>query len=212
VTEPQDAPAPPPEPREPRRSPGLLVLGAVIAAVGIAWLLAAVGALDVPLLAGLAIGLMVVGLALVLAPRGAHVGPVIVLGIVLALLGGSAAAIGVDPVSGGAGERVHRPGSAGELDRDHELGLGRLELDLTRLDPEELGGTIEASVGIGELVVLLPDRAEYEVDAAVGIGEARALELSDAGWGVRLRGRSDDEPPLRLELEVGIGSVRVVQG
>ncbi|HXF98776.1 MAG TPA: LiaF domain-containing protein, partial [Gaiellaceae bacterium] len=109
------------------------------------------------------------------------------------------------------GEAREAPRSPAEVE-PYRHGVGRLTVDLTGLELEEEGPVaVEASVGVGELVVLVPRLADVSVDARVGLGNADVLGETEAGVAVDLE---EPVPPagapdLELQLEVGLGSLRV---
>ena len=88
----------------------------------------------------------------------------------VALAGVAGGAIAAAKIEGGIGERVERPVSVSELDREYRLGLGQLELDLRRLELPRGETRVEASVGVGELDITVPS------DVAVAV-------TTDARWG-----------------------------
>jgi hypothetical protein len=217
TTEPHEPTAAPP----PRRPTGAIVLGGVLAIVGLVWLLAAADA--VPLAAQAAIGvlLVAVGLAHALLPSGAHHVLLVTTGVALALLGAAASALNLDLIDGGVGDRRYAPTELTELRHEYSLGIGSLGIDLTRLESdEEPAGELmlSATVGIGELVVAVPREASVHVDASVGIGEVNVRGQRRSGIDVHLQtedaGAGEDDggavTAIRLLLEGGIGSVRVV--
>ena len=89
-------------------------------------------------------------------------------------------AIAAASVKGGIGERVERPVSVSELEREYRLGFGQLELDLRGLELPRGETRVQASVGVGELDITVPS------DVAVAV-------TTDARWGeVDLLGRETD--------------------
>lgn len=70
------------------------------------------------------------------------------------------------------GDPSYAPASVQQVQDSYSLGVGQLTIDLSRLTPEELAevGTIEASVSLGELFVVLPLGAGTVVKADVGAG------------------------------------------
>lgn len=210
-------PVPPPAaerpPSERRGRPASAVaFGVLLAAAGVVWLLTSLGAFDVSVEVWLGALLVLTGIGLLLLPAGAR-GPLVVIGVVLALAGAAASAVDVD-VGGGVGERRERPRAPEELDDPYELGVGALRIDLRDLEVEQGDRlALEASVGIGELVVSVPEDASVEVDAHVDVGDVDALGERRSGLDVDLDERFDgDGPELILELETGIGSIKVVTG
>lgn len=187
-----------------------LALGFVFLVAGTLWLLAAAGAIDLSYGAAIGVLLVVIGLAIALVP-GRH-GALVVLGILVAIAGIPALLVGSDVFSGGVGDRLETPATAAELE-DFQHGIGQLVVDLTTpgLDLDER--TVVASIGIGELVVRVPEDVDVTVDVHGGIGNAEALGRTESGLDVTLEGISgtSGSQELDLELDAGIGNVRVEQ-
>lgn len=104
---------------------------------------------------------------------------------------------------------------------DRELAIGELTIDLRDIDPDP-GEVpkVSAEVGLGHLLVLLPDDMTAEVDARSRVGNVDASALPDRDGGVDVRerftmeGRTDPERELprrrvELDLRVGVGEVEV---
>jgi hypothetical protein len=201
---------------------GRIALGLILLAIGLLWLLQSLDVIDVPWDALLPVSLIAVGAVLVVGARtGRHSG-LIVLGIVLTLATALVTAVDV-PLIGGAGQRVISPQSVAELEPRYDLAVGQLVLDLSGL---QLTGAeridIEARVGMGELVVELPQGVLPEAHARAGLGDVQVLGEQASGFSPeRTTGRCDgsrliggiDFPTgcLRLDLSVGLGSVKVNQ-
>jgi hypothetical protein len=201
---------------EPRGRPtGALVLGALLAAIGLVWLLATLDAVPISLQVGLGLLLLVVGAAIALLPEGGHHVLLVTSGIVLAALAWGVLALNLDLVADGVGERRHAPTALADVEHDYTLGVGSLGIDLTGIETDEEGAVpVRASIGIGELVVAVPREATIIVDARVAVGEVAVRGLRQGGFDVRLRtedeGAGDEPLAFRLQLEAGIGSIRVV--
>ncbi|MGH8982785.1 MAG: LiaF domain-containing protein, partial [Acidimicrobiia bacterium] len=117
------------------------------------------------------------------------------------------------PLAGGIGERDYRPATFAVVDDHYELGIGSLELDLRQLEFAGRNEKVRASVGIGELKVWVPDDVRVIVDAGVSVGELVTFGEQEGGTGVDdrvLRAGAEGGGTLRLELEGGIGSVKVL--
>jgi len=220
-----NGPAPPAEgPRpapEPAPGTGRVVVGLLLVLGGAAWLADALGVsfpwgLVLPALL-VAIGLALVGFAV----RGRSSGILVAAGAVLTVLlaVGSGARV---PLSGGVGERVERPTSVAELRERYELAVGSLTVDLTGLGEEGTAlrnRVVEARVGVGELVVVLPEGWRGNATAQAGIGEVRLLGRSQEGLGPELRAVEEGPVPpgsapllVHLEASVGMGQVEVRGG
>jgi phage shock protein PspC (stress-responsive transcriptional regulator) len=109
----------------------------------------------------------------------------------------------------GVGDRQFVVTSAAELRDEYRLGIGTIELDLSRMQ-FPLGAThLETSVDIGDLRVILPPGV-----ALRGYGEARAghvnlLGREDDGWNADVDLGGSGDRVLDLVAHVGAGSVRV---
>jgi predicted membrane protein len=190
---------------------GRLALGAVVLGAGVLWLLSAADVIDLAYSTWIGAGLVAIGLAIAVTP-GRH-GLLVLLGILVALAGIPALVIDEDVLKGGVGEAVETPRSQADLEPFRQ-GIGKLTVDLTSPGLELDGVAIEASVGIGELVVIVPDDTDVSVDAHVGVGNAEALGDTESGIDVDLVGISGTSgaQEIDLELEVGIGNLRVQHG
>ncbi len=209
------AEGPPRRPRR-RRSPlGALTvsLATLITGVLLALRLSGVDALTAPRI--IAVALLVVGAGLLV---GAWVGRarwLIAVGLVLALaLGGSVAArsAGLDD---GIGERTWTPTG----DASYALGAGEAVVDLTSLRPGE-PVEVDAELGVGRLLVLVPQDVRVTGEAQLGVGEI----VQVFGDGRRRDLNPDDDtevtervffagesggPEVELDLEVGMGQIEV---
>jgi predicted membrane protein len=189
-----------------RSALGLLLLGA-----GILWLLTAADVVDLSYTTWIGILLIAIGLAIVLIP-GRH-GFLTFVGVLVVLAGVPALLVDRDVFEGGIGDEVETPLTLAD-DEPFRHGIGKLTVDLTEPGLELDGETVEASVGIGELLVLVPLDTDVTLDAHVGIGNAQAFGEEENGVDVDLTtisGTSGSQE-LDLELEVGIGDVRVERG
>ena len=120
----------------------------------------------------------------------------------------------------GAGERVYRVTSQEDLQEEYELGAGELTLDLRRLDLTE-PAEVDVSVGVGELIVVLPEDVPVSAsaDVAVGVIELpgeRAVEGVDvsSSWDRVVDADTDADTVtagnLDLTLSTGLGQVTVI--
>lgn len=164
---------------------GRVALGVVLVLVGVVWLAASIGALEVDWDVVLPAALVVVGLGVLVTARSGGSGPLIGLGVVLTVICvvAALASAAFDPrvLSGGIGDRDERPATLPEP-AEFELAVGDLTVDLRDID--ELPAEVDASVGMGQLVVIVPDDVDVELDATVGAGEIRALGDGRDGVGV----------------------------
>jgi len=194
---------------------GRLLAGLVIVAFGIGWLLEALGEATVPWRVVLPAALILIGLALVLSARGGgEHGGLITLGILLTVVLTVGTVVDV-PVRGGVGERRERP--VAFMDHSYDLAVGKLTVDLRALTRAESGGKarIDAHVGIGQLVVIVPRRSlTVDVRARAGVGEIDVFGVRRSGFHVDYSTPTSAElgPVVVLDASVGIGDVEVRRG
>jgi phage shock protein PspC (stress-responsive transcriptional regulator) len=201
-----------------RRKPSLVapVLGALLAAAGTLGLLHVLDVYDVDVALALAVAVAGTGLAIAVgAFTGFRVSGLVGVGLVLLAAFGFAAALPVS-ISEGVGDKLERPLSAATLERSYEYGIGDFELDLTNVELSEGVTRVDVSLGIGELLVVVPDDVALDIDAHAGAGEVIVLGSMDDGLGADrelvLPGPDDDSPVLVLDAGVGFGQVEVRRG
>jgi hypothetical protein len=210
-------PSAPPAPRPAaRQSLFAPVLGALLAASGVFGLLAVADVYDVDLAVAFAAGVAVVGVTIAAgAMMQRRVGGLVPIGLVLFAAFGVAAAMPVS-ISSGVGEKSEQPASVAALESSYELGMGELELDLSAVTLRAGTTPVEASVGIGSLVITVPKDVALEIDAHAGVGEINVLgereDGIDADRTLRFAGSTPAAPVLKVEADVGIGNVEVQRG
>jgi hypothetical protein len=185
-----------------------VALGAVLLGAGVLWLLTTAGVLELSYRTWVGVLLIAIGLAIALTP-GRH-GLLVALGVLIALAGLPALAAGPELFKGGIGETVEAPDSRAQLEPFRHA-IGKLTVDLTSPTLELDGATVVASVGIGELVVLVPTDADVSQNIHVGVGNAEVPGTTESGIDVEideLSGTSGSQE-FELELDVGIGNARV---
>jgi predicted membrane protein len=183
-------------------------LGIVLLAAGVLWLLAATDVLDLSYRVAVGILLVVVGLTIALSRS--HRGPLVVVGVLVVLLGIPTLFVDNDLWTEGIGDETFAPAATEDLER-FEHGIGKLTVDLRTPGLELDDRTVEASLGIGDLLVLVPADTDVTVDAHVGVGNIQALGREENGIDAdleRISGTAGAQE-VELELEVGIGSIRV---
>jgi hypothetical protein len=200
-------PTPPPPTQRRRRFVGPLVFGALLIWGGAAWL----G--GVSLQDGLAIGLVILGGGFIL---GALFGGSRSL-VLPALLVGAALVFTsvVDiPWNSGIGDRRWEVDRASQLEPRYELGIGQATLDLSELSLSPTSvRRVAVELGIGHLVVEVPEGLNLEIHGHAGAGDVELLGKQDDGVSADLD-RSvkgfDDQGTVELDLEVGLGHIEVL--
>ena len=212
---PYGPPPPPPPPAPPRErsvlgrltvSAALLVTGALVA-----WNAATSD--DLSATAVLAAALVVVGGGLLVGALVGRARGLVAVGVVL-LVVTTVTAVADVHVDHSAGDRRWEPATVAEVDSPYRLGAGDATLDLRDVAVPP-GGTlrVEASVGVGQLEVIVPDDVALDVEASARVGNV------DLPEGHRTDGLDVDETYaapgapsaglLELDLSVGVGDVEV---
>ena len=212
---PEPAPAPPKE----KSVLGRLTIGVALLVAGTLVALDVADLVAVSAVVVIASALAVVALGLLLGTFVGRSRGLIALGIglVLVLIPLSAVPDGIRWNAGdGAGDRTYRVATMADLESEYALGAGSLTLDLRRLDVAA-ATTIDASVGVGELIVLLPPDVTVQVSSDVGVGEidlpATAVKSGvdiEQSWSGPPDAQPVSDPSLDLTLSAGIGSVTVI--
>ena len=183
---PVQPPRPPRPPRPRRRSAGFLaaviVSGLAMAAYGLTvWGHDEFGWSGDAHVVGLAAALVVFGLAVLgMGFAGFRSGLTGFLAVVLAISTWFASIVPGIELGGGVGDREWRPMGA-STSESYRLSIGsaNLRLDDYPTSPST-PGEVNASVGIGELRIYVPDDLTVEVRSDVSVGEIREA----GGWGL----------------------------
>lgn len=216
---PAGSPSPPPQPPHPalpkeRSVLGRLTVGVVLLVVGTLIALDLADVIVVEPVAVLASALAVVALGLLVGTLLGRARGLIALGIALVVL---LIPVGAVPdglrVNRGAGEREYRPTSQTDLADSYELGLGKLTVDLRKL---AISGdqNVDISLGMGEVIVLVPLDGAVDVEAQVGAG---TIDLpgggpEQGGMGLEQTWERDGDGTSVLTLDVsnGLGAITVI--
>ena len=109
----------------------------------------------------------------------------------------------------GTGSRVYQPTAISDVKSAYELGVGDLRLDLSHIGSVTNAKHIKASVGIGELRIIVPRDAAVAVDAHAKVGDLYVLRRHDDGRNAAVRFGSGN--PLVIDAKVGAGRIDVVR-
>ena len=196
--------------KRPRFSPSRLVVGAMLLLGGIAWLLDVTntttinwGVLLSLALLGAGAGLLLLGL------RGGTNRGLMVLGVILAAILTAAAALRID-IAGGIGSQTVHPVSAKAFGKTYRMAVGQMTIDLRHVSFGNGSPKLRATVGVGQLVVLIPPGANMRVHARAGAGMVSAFAKTQSGLDVdHTFFRGSGSPAVILDLSVGVGQVTV---
>jgi phage shock protein PspC (stress-responsive transcriptional regulator) len=209
------------EPGEPavdlprRPSIGPVAAAALIAGAGLVALVDVATGASIDWRIVLAVAAVVLGgLIAAGAATGHRVGSVVLLG--LAVLGVLAVALAIRvPIFAGIGDRVAHPVAFASVDTLYEQGIGNLELDLQDVRFPAGETQLKATLGIGDLVVRVPENVTVQVDARASAGEVNLFGTTHDGTAVHERTVQSGTDPSRvlvLDARVGLGQVEVRRG
>lgn len=156
-------------------------------------------------------GLLALGVGLIVGAWWGRARLLILLGIV-ALPAAAVSAFLSVPLEGGIADDAFRPENVAEVQPAYHLLGGRLRLDFTALEAGSDAVTVVASVGIGDLYVMVPRDATVQVNGTVQGGQLILLGREHVGTGLADRVSDTGKgsaATLLLNLDVGIGSVWV---
>jgi phage shock protein PspC (stress-responsive transcriptional regulator) len=202
-------------PRRRRRPVGPIVALVVLAFIGIASAGDALDWWDIPVLTTLVVSVISIAVGAIVSaivnrswvslPLAAMLAP-----IAVGLL------ITQPDLDGGIGERVVAADTIAAAERNQQLGMGELRLDLTNVPMDQLAEAldVQAEVGIGHLVVIVPDDATLVINAEIGAGDVM-LDGINVGDGMRHEYTRTVTPDgvsvgtIDLDLRVGMGRIDV---
>jgi len=206
---------PPQEPRPPR-GPGVrIVLGGALLALGALGLVLTAVDVDLAWDTALALGVLACGVvALATAPFGGARG-VLVLGFLVAAVGGFAAASDVE-LRGGVGDRVQRPATASAIPADpYRLAIGSLTVDLRDVRFPQGTTIVRIRQGIGETVVRVADDVAVVARARATAGEVVALGVTEDGGSPSVEASTPlslvNERRVIIDAKIGFGQIRIEQ-
>ena len=196
-----------------RSGTGRAVIGATLLVIAAS---AALGSTDV-LHWDTAAGLGIIGLGVVLAVAAFAGGArwLIVPALLLAAIVGFLRAADVH-LRGGWGDRDVAVASVADLQDRYDLSAGRLRIDLRdlQLAPGE-SQSLRARVGMGDLVIRVPQGVTVDADARSGAGQVELFGRQSDGLDVTRSSAHDDGSgaagTLHLDADVGLGRVVVVR-
>lgn len=211
--------APPPKPARPPSHLGRLTFGTLLLALALAAILDAIGLVTLTAPGGLAIALAVLGAGMVLGAwwgrgRGLILPTVLVAFALVAANGINASLANVDlaafTTGGGIGERDYRPQTLAEVGERYQLLLGELQLDLSDVAFTPTPTEVEVVVGVGQVIVTVPEDATVRVEGGVTVGHSEIFGEEQEGPGFALDGERAGEEGggvLHLDLTIGAGEV-----
>jgi hypothetical protein len=163
------------------------------------------------LVTGLAMSVLVVGLALVVGTWMGRARWLIPIGLLLSVALGAAVLLDV-PIAGGTGNRVYHPATVADLRTPYRLAAGEAIVDLGQVDLTGTTTDVDASVAVGHLVVVVPAGAEVDLTGKVNAGTlllfGRTWDGTSVKQDVVVQGR-EGGGRLVLDAQVGVGELEV---
>ena len=223
---------PSPRPRRRRSTTGLLTIAVLLVYAGGAVLLGRLDAIEVDVATFFAVALAITGAGLVVSAFARSARGLLAVGLLL--VPGAVLFAGAD-VSwwSGVGERRVAPASTAELQAEYKHGIGQLVLDFSGLEPDGADRSLDVSLGMGEVLVYVPDDFRLRANIKLGVGSVtkrRSLSISDesgiyswqslgsidSGFGVDtvvMSAATGGWPggALNLDIDVGAGAVDIVK-
>jgi phage shock protein PspC (stress-responsive transcriptional regulator)/predicted membrane protein len=108
----------------------------------------------------------------------------------------------------GVGNRTYQPTSLNQIHSDYQQGVGELRVDLSRIGPVTRETHVKASVGIGELRIIVPSNVGVYLNAHAKVGEIFGLDGHDDGRDATVR---TGQGLLVVDANVGAGQINVVR-
>ncbi len=193
-----------PAPPAPRSPIGRIITGILVIAVGSAWFLDLATDVEIRWGAILPIALIAIGIGVMYGANRQDVSGLIVIGIILSLIVVTTSFFTAAPWEG-VGEVRERPLTTEALESQYAHGVGDFTVDLRSLDLEPGTTKVEVSLGIGNLLVTVPDDTTVVVDASAGIGKVTVFDQVREGVGASLDNSIAGVADRTLELQVGVG-------
>jgi phage shock protein PspC (stress-responsive transcriptional regulator) len=195
-----------------RSGAGRAALGATFLVIAAALVLASTDAVGWDVAAGTAV--LGLGVVLIAAAFAGGARWLIIPGLLLAGIVGFLKAADVH-LKGGWGDRDIAVASAADLHDRYDLSAGQLRLDMRdlQLTPGE-ERTVHARVGMGDLVIRVPQGVTVEADARSGAGQVELFGRQSDGLDVTRTTARDigtGDGTLHLDADVGLGRVVVVR-
>ena len=136
-----------------------------------------------------------------------------VVGLIALVLAAVVLAVRV-PLFAGIGDRTNTPVDAVNVHSKYELGIGDLTLNLANVALPKGQTFVKATVGIGNLEVIVPANASVDIQGRTTAGNLQLLGQNDDGTHVssHVVDRTGSGRVLVLDVRTGLGRVQVRRG
>ena len=153
------------------------------------------------------------------AERGRHRTLRVFLGVLAALIvavvaSAAVAIAAIGNIGNGVGDRTYRVSSPADLSQTYQLGIGTLEVDLSRTQLPAGRTPIRLQVGLGRVHLVVPNDAVVAYRAKGHVGDLKILGQERSGWKVVSSGRAAPStaaggPVLVVDANVSVGEIDV---
>jgi phage shock protein PspC (stress-responsive transcriptional regulator) len=201
--------------QRPRSALGWLTVAAALLAAGVASALDNLGVVHMTPTRVLALVLTVVGVGLLVGSRWGRAWWLILVGLLLVPVMGAASLVKDVPVRGETGQQVVRPQTLADVRPEYRLSAGELTINLRQVAFGPGAHRISASVGAGNLNVILPDDQPVTIHSRIGAGEMQLLGHPSNGFQIEDTVSEPGGPRLgllTLDLRAGVGQIVVSRG
>jgi len=169
-----------------------------------------------PVAGGGWIVLLILGLGVLWVSRGGSRGRKLVRAAVattvtLVALSATTIAVGLAwfdvSFSDGVGTHTYHPATPSDLRSTYKLGVGNLRLDLSQIGPVTQERTVHATLGVGQIRVIVPSTMRVAVNAHAKVGQLDILNRHHGGHNAALS--TGAGALLVIDAHVGAGQVEV---
>lgn len=206
-------PVPPTPPsREPHSRLGGIVVSVAVLATGVLGVIDLAGA-AIAGSAYLALPLAIVGIGLVVGAWYGRARWLIAIGVVLSVILGIVTL--VERLDAGSSSVNWRPAGIDQLDHRYKIDLGNAVLDLSAVDFTGRTESVDVSVSIGDLTVIVPENVDVSAEATVDVGNANVFGNQWSGIGQPTHSVTDNGADgvgggaLTIRASVDVGDLEV---
>jgi phage shock protein C len=109
----------------------------------------------------------------------------------------------------GVGDRIYTPTNPAAVASSYRLGIGQLRVDLSAISTGARQVHVRATVGVGDLRIVVPRGVPLRVDARAKLGDVRVLGQEDSGHNATVK--SGTTGGFVVDAQVGAGRVDVLR-
>lgn len=205
------APAIPAEPPRPASPLGWYAVAGAFIALGVVALVDSATPGAVQLADYFGAVLLALGIGLIVGAWFGHARLTILLGLLVLPFALGSSFVNV-PFSGGFGSRSVEAFTVQDVRPEYHLSAGSFYFDLTQLADDTGTAELAATVGGGDIRVIVPDNANVDVSGSIGLGRLWLLGGEQVGSTLSQRVVGDPDaggPTIILRLQAGIGEIYV---